>query len=105
MKRIIPVFAVLLLGGCAATSPQYTAQKQADVLENAETTCSHVDAQKRMGCLNRVVHHSGYWGQGVMVVAASDGSPRLVDNYHSPDTQYNVGGDMYNSGANPGSAR
>ena len=106
MKRIVPVFVVLLLGGCTATSPQYIAQKQAEVLANAEAVCSQVDtAPKRMACLNRVVHHSGYWGQGVIVVAANDGSPRLVDNYHSPDAQYNVGGDLYNSGANPGSAR
>lgn len=103
MQRIIPVFAVLLLGGCTATSPQYIAQKEAEVLANAETACSHVDPQKRLDCLNRVVHHSGYWGQGVMVAAANDGTPHIVDDYYSPDTQYNVGGDLYNSGANPNS--
>lgn len=106
MKRIIPVFATLLLGGCTATSPQYIAQKQAEVLANAEVKCPNVDApEKHMACLNRAVHHSGYWGQGVIVVAANDGSLRLVDDYHAPDTQYNVGGDLYNSGTNPGSAR
>jgi len=105
MKRIMPMIAVLFLGGCATTSPQYAAEREAEILAKAETACSHVDAPKRMACLNRVVHQSGYWGQGVIVVAANDGSPRLVDNYRSPDGQYNVGGDMYNSGANPGSAR
>jgi hypothetical protein len=106
MKRILTVFAVLLLGGCTATSLQYVAQKQADVLAKAEVKCSNVEApEKHMACLNRVVHHSGYWGEGVIVVAANDGSPRLVDDHHTPDAQYNVGGDMYTSGANPGSAR
>jgi hypothetical protein len=105
MKRIVPVFSVLVLAGCAATAPQYTSQKQAEVLAKAETICIHVDAAKRMACLNKVVHHSGYWGQGILVVAANDGSPRIAENIHSPDGQYNVGGDMYNSGANPGSAR
>ena len=80
MKRIIPVIAVLLLGGCAATSPQYIAQKQAEVLASAETTCSHVDTTpKNIACLNWAVHRSGYWGQGVEVVAAKDGSPRLIE--------------------------
>ncbi|HEX4637131.1 MAG TPA: hypothetical protein VH189_13165 [Rhizomicrobium sp.] len=95
MKRVIPVFAVLLLGGCTAASPQYVAQKQADVLANAETTCSQVGTTpKNIACLNWAVHRSGYWGQGVKVVAAKDGSPRLVDNYRLPDIQYNVGGDI-----------
>src|ERR1700742_1309360 len=78
MKCIVSIFAVLLLGGCTATSPQYIAQKQAEVLAKAEAICSTVKTQKGMACLNRVVHQSGYWGQGLVVVAASGGSPRLV---------------------------
>jgi hypothetical protein len=106
MKRMIPIFAVLTLASCTATSPQYVAQKQTEVLASAQAACSQVDAvQKRMVCLNRAVHHSGYWGEGVTVVAANDGSLRLVDNYQARALLENVGGDMYNSGANPGSAR
>lgn len=105
MKRIVLAIAILFLGGCSATSPQYASQRKAEILAKAETTCSHADAPKRIACLNRVVHQTGYWGQGVIVVAGNDGSPRLVDNYRSRDGQYNVGGDMYNSGANPSSAR
>lgn len=95
MKRTAPLFAVLFLGGCAATSPQYIAQKQAEVLTHAEAKCARVDApEKHMNCLNRVVHNSGYWGQDVIVVAANDGSPRLVSDYRMPDQQWNVGGDV-----------
>jgi hypothetical protein len=104
MKRIVPVFSILALAGCAATPPQYASEKQAEILAKAQAVCIHIAAEKRMPCLNKVVHRSGYWGQGVMVVAANDGSPLLVNKTYSPD-QYNVGGDMYASGANPGSAR
>ena len=90
MKCIVSIFAVLLLGGCTATSPQYIAQKQAEVLAKAEAICSTVKTLKGMDCLNLEVHHSA-WGQGLTVVAASDGSPRLVVDYLS--------------GPNPGSAR
>ena len=84
MKRIIPVFAVLLLGGCTATSPQYIAQRQSAVLASAEATCSKKmspsdTARDYFACLRSTVHSSGYWGQGVLVVAANDGSPRIVE--------------------------
>jgi len=83
MKRIIPVLSVLLLVGCTATDPRYIAQRQSAVLASAEVTCSEMSpadrARNYMNCLNRAVHGSGYWGQGVIVVAASDGSPRIVE--------------------------
>lgn len=83
MKHIIPVLAVLALGGCTATSPQYTAQRQAEILTNAEAACSQVNTpEKNLACLNRAVHQSGYWGEGVKVVRAGDGSPQIVENYH-----------------------
>ncbi len=104
MKRIIPALAVLALGGCAATGPQVEAQKQAEMLAHAENVCIHVSAEKHIACLNKVVHHNSYWGKGVMVVAANDGTPRIVENIPSVDHQYNVGGDIIASGPT-GSAR
>src|SRR5215469_7372969 len=105
MKRLTPVIAILLLEGCTATSPQYIAQKQAEVLANAQVTCSNkrpVDAPRNyMPCLNWAVHNSGYWGQGVKVVTASDGSPRFVDDWHSPDQPFNVAGDAAMAVAQP----
>src|SRR5262249_37634907 len=94
MKRVIPIIAVLTLAGCSATNPQYAAQKQAEVLADAEAACSHVEAQKHMACLNRAVHHSGLWGEGVTVVAANDGSLRLVSTYQTRALLENVGGDL-----------
>lgn len=82
MRRVVPIFMMLLLAGCAATDPHYIAQKQAKVLASAETTCaSHRPAdgmQIYLTCLNAAVHSSGYWGQGIRVVAANDGTPQLI---------------------------
>lgn len=106
MNRIIAAVSVLFLAGCSTASPGYVAKRQAEVLAKAEATCSHVTtATKNIECLNWAVHQDHYWGQGVRVVASKGGAPRLVDYYSSSDGQYNVGGDLYNSGANPGSAR
>ena len=100
MKRIAPIVSVLFLAACSTTAPQSASQKQADVLARAEAKCSQVAVpEKNIACLNHVVHQDSYWGQGVMVVATKDGTPRLVDKVQSPDNQYNVGGDTYNSGS------